>query len=117
MKYFSFEDMSKQQEALVANTQKLNKLAIANFEKVAALQMNALRSCSELGLNQLKSLAEVKDPQALQGYVQTQAEAVKALAEKMIADAKTVTEMGVAYNQEAQKVAQEALSKVTAKAA
>jgi len=116
MKYFLFEDMSKQQEALVANAQKLNKMAVANFSKVATLQMDALRVCSELGLNQLKSLSDVKDPQALQSYVQTQAGAMKELAEKLLANAKTVTELGVSYNQEAQKMAQDALAKV-AKAA
>ena len=117
MKYFSFEDLSKQQEALIANAQKLNKLAVGNLEKIASVQMNALRTCSELGLDQLKSLVEVKDPKALQNYVQTQTDAVKKLAETLLADAKTVAELGVEYNQEAQKIAQDSLKVVTKKAA
>lgn len=117
MNYFSFEDVSKQQEALVTNVQKLNKLAVENFEKVVNVQISALRSCADLGVQQLKDLTEVKDPKALQNYVKNQSAAVQKLSQNLLADTKTVAELGVNFNQQAQKIAQDSLRTVVKKVA
>jgi len=68
-------------------------------------------------VQQMRAITEVKNPQQLQDYLAQQAESVKAMAEKLMADAKAATELGVAFNQEAQKIAQDSLASVTRKAA
>lgn len=117
MKYDLLDNLTKQQEAAVATLQKLNKLAVANVEKLAALQMGALREYSDLNLKQLKALVEVRNPQALQDYLANQGESLKTLSEKLVADSKAVAELGVDFNQEAQKIARESFEAATKKAA
>ncbi len=117
MSYDIFENVSKQQENLLATLQKLNTLAVSNVEKMTDMQMGTLRGYSEMTVQQMRAIAKVKSPQQLQEYLAQQTESVKAMAEKIIADAKAAAELGVAFNKEAQKIAQDSLGTVTNKAA
>lgn len=117
MKYELFDSMTKQHETMVATIQKLNKLAVTNVEKLVKLQMDALRSYSDLSLQHLKELAEVKNPQLLQTYLSKQGDTLKVLSEKVVTDAKAVADLGVEFNKEAQKIAQESFEAATKKAA
>lgn len=116
MKYELFDTFSKQQETLINTVQKFNKLTVAKLEKLAALQMNALRGYSDLSIKQLKELVEINNPEALQAYLGKQSDSVKSVSEKLVADAKAATEVGVEYSQEAQKIARDSIQS-TAKAA
>lgn len=117
MNYNLFENMNQQQQNMLATLQKLNKLAVSNVEKMTVLQMNTLRNYSDLTVQQMQAIAEVKSPQQLQDYLNQQTESVKAMAEKIVADAKAAAELGVEFNTEAQKIAQDTLANVANKAA
>lgn len=117
MKHDLYDNVSKQQENLVATVQKLNRLAVANVEKLVALNMDTLRNYSDLSLNSLKALVEVKTPEALQAYLGKQGEVIKSVGEKLVADAKVVAELGVEFNQQAQKITQESFQAAAKKAA
>lgn len=117
MKYDLFENVSKQQEAMMATMQKLNKLAVGNVEKLVSIQMSSLRNYSDLSVQQLKDLTEVRTPQQLQEYFTKQTDSAKVLAEKALADAKVAAELGVEFNKEAQKISQDSFAAVTKKAA
>ena len=107
MNYEMFDSMSKQHETMLATIQKFNKLAATNMEKLATLQMGALRGYNDFGLQNLRNLSEVKNPGLMQDYLRGQGEAIKALGEKVVTDAKAITQLGVEFNQEAQKIARE----------
>ncbi len=107
MNYEMFDTMSKQHETMLATMQKFNKLAVTNMEKFATLQMGALRGYSDFGLQNLKKLSEVKNPSLMQDYLRGQGEALKVLGEKVVTDAKAVTQLGVDFNQESQEIARE----------
>lgn len=117
MKNIFFDNFSKTNEDLITNTQKLNKLAVSNWEKVTTMQMATLRSVSDLSIKQFKGLTDVRDAAALQDFVKEQSEAVREIAEKVIADSKTVSELGIEYGQEAQKIAKANVEKLVSKAA
>lgn len=117
MKLNSYADVVEQFKVALAPVQKLNALGVANAEKLAALQIKSLEAYSKLGISQLKAAMAVQDIAGFQAYLADQQEVVKTVSEKLVADAKTVAELGEQFTAEAQKVAKESFEAVGLKAA
>lgn len=117
MKLNSYTDVFEQFKVALAPVQKLNALGVENFEKLAALQISSLEAYSKLGVSQLKAALAVQDVAGLQAYIADQQEVAKTVGEKLVADAKSVAEMGEKFTAEAQKVAKESFASVGLKAA
>ncbi len=112
-----FEQMAEQAKVALGPVHKFNQLAVANVEKLAALQLASLQDYSDLSIAQLKAALEISDVESLQDYVKKQAELASAVREKLVADAKAVTELGGEFSSEAKKLAEESFKAVSVKAA
>ena len=111
------EKMTAQTETMMAPARELSALMVANLEKLASLQLASLEAYYNMGLSSMKAALEVKDVESLKDYTAKQGEMMKAVGEKVTADAKAVAELSGEFNAEAQKIAREAvnsLSKVAA---
>lgn len=113
----AFADVSKQAEAFFAPVQKLNELSLSSFEKLAKIQMAAMNSYVDFGLKQLKASVEVKDAAGLQAFVTGQADAMKVLGEKVVADSKAVAELSGDVTTKARKIGEESVAALKLKAA
>ncbi len=104
-------------DKLLAPVVALNKIALAKTEKLVNLQIAAVEKYSGVALASWKQALAANDPAAFQKYVAKQSEVAKGLVEDMLADAKTVAELGQEAAKEVQKVLSENLTKATKKAA
>jgi phasin family protein len=102
---------------LAAPMKEFNQLAVNHFEKLVALNFESAKAYGELGVAQLKAVSEVQDFDGLQSLVTRQNDVVKQMGEKLAADALAVVELSKSFNMDAQKIAKESLSAVSAKAA
>ena len=100
-----------------APMREFNQLAVSHMEKLVALNLESSKAYAELTLAQLKAVSEVQDLDGLQSLVGRQNDVVKQVGEKLAADARAVVELNKAFNMDAQKLAKESLSAVSAKAA
>ena len=107
----------EQSQALLAPVVKTNKLAVAQLEKLVAFQKNALPSYVDLGLERLKAAATVDSPQSLQDFLTGQVEAVTTLRQKLIDDAKVLTELSAGFQAEISELAKENASELSNQAA
>ena len=111
------EILKVQGEKLVAPVVKLNQLNVANLEKLTALQLASLSSLTDLGVAQLKAMVEVRDVDGAKVVAEQQAEYVRTVGEKLVADGKAVVELAKVYSADVQKIAQEGADAVVVKAA
>ena len=102
---------------MAAPMREFNQLALSHMEKLVALNLESSKAYAELTLAQLKAVSEVRDFDGLQSLVGRQNDVVKQVGEKLAADARAVVELNKAFNMDAQKLAKESLSAVSAKAA
>lgn len=107
----------EQSQALLAPVVKTNKLAVAQLERLVAFQKNALPSYVDLGLERLKAAATVDSPQSLQDFLTGQVEAVTTLRQKLIDDAKALTELSAGFQAEISELAKENASELSNQAA
>lgn len=104
-------------EKFLAPVAKLNKLAVATVEELTALELASLRAYSELSLGQLKAAVEVSDVESFKAFAQSQNDALKAVTEKLVADAKEVAKIGESYRAEALQIARDNAAELKVKAA
>jgi phasin family protein len=102
---------------LAAPMKEFNELAVSHFEKLVALNFEIAKAYADVGVAQLKAVSEVQDFDGLQSLVTRQNDVVKQMGEKLAADARAVVELGKTFNMDAQKLAKQSLSAVSAKAA
>ncbi len=117
MKLTSYAEAVDQFKAAFAPFQKLNALGVENVEKLAALQINRLETYSKLGISQLKAALAVQDADSLKTFLEDQQEVAKTVREELVADAKSVVELGEKFTAEAQNVAKESFEAAGLKAA
>lgn len=94
-----------------------NQLFAANVEKMAVFQMNALKSYLDISLNQLKAAAEITDIQSLQDFCKRQSEIAKTVQQKLMNDAKAMSDMVARFKAEMDNLANATLEDVLPKAA
>ncbi len=96
---------------------KANQLFVKNLEKMLVLQMNSLKSYLDIGLNQLKAAAEITDVNSLQDFCKRQAEIAQTVQQKLLSDAKAMTDMSARFKTEMDHLAKATLEDVLPKAA
>lgn len=96
--------MESMYKKLVAPMQELNALAVKNIEELAALQLKTIQENATMGIETIKSAASVDDLEGLQSFMTEQAEVAKQIAEGILANARTVTELSQGSATEAQEI-------------
>ncbi|TCO83519.1 phasin family protein [Plasticicumulans lactativorans] len=102
-----FATALEQYKTFVAPVVKANKLAVAGFEKLVAFQFATAQSYADLSLARLKAAAEVEDVKGLQAFYTAQLDTVAALRQKLLDDAKALTDLGNGFKAEFDKLAEE----------
>jgi len=94
-----------------------NKLLVENMEKMMVFQMNALKSYLDIGLNQMRAAAEITDFQSMQDFCKRQAEIAQTVRQKLLIDAKAMSDMATRFKNEMDGLAKTTLEDVLPKAA
>ena len=94
-----------------------NKFIAATVEKMVVFQMNALKSYLDIGLNQMKAAAEIDDVKSLQDFYKRQAEIANTVQQKMMTDAKAMSDMATRFKVEMDGLTKATLEDVLPKAA
>jgi phasin family protein len=95
---------------------KTNKLVVSELEKVANFQMGVTRYYLDIVLNQLKAATEITDAQSLQAFVQSQVEVANTLRQKMMDDAKVLTDLGNSFKADFDNLAKDTVVEFTPQA-
>jgi phasin family protein len=96
---------------------KTNKLLVENLEKMVVFQMNALKSYLDIGLNQMRAAAEITDLQSMQDFCKRQAEIARTVQQKLLSDAKALSDLATRFKTEMDGLARTTLEDVLPKAA
>lgn len=96
--------MTTQFEQFAAPIKELNELSVKNFETVAELNLKTAEENVKIGLEQVKNAAAINDAESWKNYLATQAEVNQGINDRLVANAKTVVELGNAYATEMQRI-------------
>lgn len=94
-------------ERFLEPTRRFQALLVDNAERMASFQFDAAKSYADLGLKNLREGLAVSDVKGFQSYVSNQGDMVRAVAEKMQDDTRTVVGLQQDFGKECQKLFQE----------
>lgn len=106
-----------QNAALPTPVVKANKLLVAELERIVSFQMGVMKYYTEMVLNQLKAAAQVENVDALQEFVKAQADVATKIRDRMMTDAKALTELGMGFKADFDALAKDSAEDFTAKKA
>lgn len=95
---------------MLSNT---SQLLASNMEKLTTLQMNAWQSYLELGMEQVRSAAQATDAKGLQEFCASQAEAANSVRQRLMDDAKAMTDLGVDFKAGLDQLVNECVANAT----
>ena len=96
--------MNTQFEKFVAPIKEINELAVRNFETVAELHLKNAEENVKIGIEQVKNATEVRDTDSLKQYLDNQARIAQQFNDRLVANTRTVIELGNAYHNELQRI-------------
>ena len=96
---------------------KANKLVVGEVERLVNFQMGALRYYVDIVLNQFKAAAEVSDVTSLQEFVKGQVEVANKVRQRVMDDAKVLTELGTDFKADLDALAKESTEELSIKKA
>ncbi len=102
--------MNAQFEKLLDPIKEINELAVKNFETVADLQIKTAEENVKIGIEQVKNATAVSDVDSWKKYLDTQAEVTQQYSDRLLANARTVVELGNAYSNEVQQIVKNAFA-------
>ena len=102
--------MNAQFEKLVDPIKEINELTVKNFETVADLQIKTAEENVKIGIEQVKNATAVSDVDSWKKYLDTQAEVTQQYSDRLLANARTVVELGNAYSNEVQQIVKNAFA-------
>ncbi|WP_290647986.1 phasin family protein [Aquisalimonas sp.] len=83
------------------------ELSIDHMESLVNNQVEASKVYTDLGIKQIRKALDVKAPQDLQSYLQSQQEVVKELTERVRSDSEKVVALNRRFAEDAQKLTQQ----------
>ena len=83
------------------------ELTISHVEALVNAQVEATKAYTDVSLQQLRKALEIKAPQDVQGYIQSQQDVAKELGERVKGDAEKVVALNRQFADEAQKLTQQ----------
>ncbi len=102
--------MNAQFEKMVDPIKEINELTVKNFETVADLQIKTAEENVKIGIEQVKNATAVTDADSWKNYLDTQAEVTQQFNDRLLANARTVVELGNAYSSEVQRIVKNAFA-------
>lgn len=114
---FNLNKVLETQQSLPEPLVKANKLLVESMEKIMVFQMNALKAYMDIGFNQMKAAAEISDVKSLQDFCTRQAEIAKTVQQKLLTDAKAMSDMATRFKVDVDGLTKATLEDVLPKAA
>ncbi|NMQ20745.1 phasin family protein [Candidatus Competibacter phosphatis] len=96
---------------------KVNKLMVENIEKMMLFQMNSLKAYLDIGINQMRAAAEINDVKSLQSFYKRQTDIAQTVQQKMLHDAKAMSDLATRFKTEMDGLTKTTLEDVLHKAA
>lgn len=96
---------------------KANKLMVENIEKMMVFQMNSFKAYMDIAINQMRAAAEINDVKSWQDFHKRQSEIAQTIQQKMIHDAKAVSDLATRFKAEMDNLTKTTLDDVLPKAA
>ncbi|MBK1733742.1 hypothetical protein CKO15_00275 [Halorhodospira abdelmalekii] len=107
------EEMLKQMTNQWGNylepARQLNGKALEHWEKMAEYQIDMARRYADVAVGQLREAATLQTPEQVQSYMRNSSELLRETSDRLVKDARTLTEMGQAMNEEMQKAVRDQL--------
>ncbi|MCG5530595.1 phasin family protein [Halorhodospira halochloris] len=103
----------QQMQKFMEPTRKMSNLMIDHAEKVAHLNLEAAREYSRLAMEQMRSAMNVRDPESMQEYLNSQNKVMQTVSSKLSEDATALADISKNMGEEVQKLAQENVSFIT----
>lgn len=100
------ETLTEQTQSFFGPFAEVNKLFMDKFEKLVNLQSEAAPAYIELHLEQLRGVGSIKDADSLKSFWDGQMAASEKLREKMLADSRAVSDLGVSLLTELSELAE-----------
>ena len=97
-------------EKFTAPVWELNALSVKNIEKLAELGLKSMEENTALAIESMKEAIAVRDVEGWKNYLTTRFDAANGVFERVIADARQVTELGQGYINEAKEIMEGALT-------
>ncbi|MCP1675289.1 phasin family protein [Natronocella acetinitrilica] len=114
MNNVNLEQFNKQFEALfVAPARAYSTLALDHAEQLLNAQYDATKAYADAGLSHVRAMLDIKDPQGLRSYVESQQKVAKDLGERLKGDAEKVVALNQEFVQKAQQLAETNAKNVT----
>ena len=98
---------AEQTKALYGPMVKLNQLLVDSMEKMTEFQLESVKSYSQIGLGQMRQAADIKDFETFRDYSQSHMEAANHINQKIMEDAKVLSQMSAEFKQEVEKIFQQ----------
>ena len=104
----TFDQMNKQIEQLVSGpARSFAELTISHMESLVSNQMELSKRYTDLGFKQVRAALDIKAPQDVQSYLESQQDVARQLSESVKADAEKVVSMNRKFAEQAQALTQQ----------
>ena len=86
---------------------KLNQAFLKNAEMMTEFSLNTIKTYAEMGLDNMRQVAEIDSAESAKDFSNKQAEMLNTISQKMLADAKRMTDLGSSMHDEVMQVLSE----------
>lgn len=111
-----FETFTAQTKMFFSPLKQINQAFASQLDKLSEFQIESIRSYSEIGLSRLKSAIEMEDMQTAQEFAKGEMDFMNNINQKLLDDAKTLTDIGNEFKAEVDELLQQGLSQTTSAA-
>lgn len=108
-----FNKSMHQMQQFAEPAQRFGYLMLDHAEKVAHLNIEAARDFSRMAIEQMRAAMEVRDPETMQKYLNSQNNVMQTVSNKLSEDATALADINKNMGEEVQKLAQENASRIT----
>lgn len=105
-----FETFSDQTKLFFGPLKQINQTFVSQIEKLSDFQIESIKSYSEIGLKRLKSAIEMEDMQTVQEFAKSEMDFVNNINQKVLDDAKKLTDIGNEFKSEVEELLKESLN-------
>lgn len=104
---------TQQLQKALEPARKLNALLLDHTERLIHLNLDAARAYTALASEQMRSALEIRDPEALQSYLNNQSKVAQTVGNRISEDTSAIAEMGKEMGEQVQQIAQENAATLT----
>lgn len=110
-----FDTFTEQSQSFFEPLMEANKLMMDKLQKLVDMQVKAAPSYAELHIKQLQQVSSIKDADSFKQFWDGQVAASDALREKLMADSKAMSDLGVSFLTELSELAEKNVNGFAAK--